>query len=372
MKKFIDRIVTEQAEKARIARLKRLGDLPVILYGGGFYARELTSFLASIEVHVSDYMVDDEYAKKLSTKEIKPCGIADIAARYSAINLFLAYCGNPDKAVDKLNSMSWRTLPNIQIVDCRFWERFSPLTLEHVHAEKECYQRVFEWFQDDLSRETYTEYINAKLLYDSSDLRKLKCDKQYFPGDLWQFLPSDSDVFIDAGAFTGDTLDDVLAMTAGAGCKKYYAFEPDIQNVEKLRDAVQNQNLDFVEVVAKGLWKIPTSLCFSSSDGSRSAIHTGGDGMIDVDTIDRYQVPATFIKMDIEGAEYEALLGASETIRRNRPNLSIALYHKPEDLLQIPVYIKSLCPDYRFFLRIHSWYSEELVLYATVRNENPA
>jgi len=363
--------MTPEAREKRIAELKKLGNLPVVLYGGGFYARELASFLASIGINISDYMVDDEYVKEIS-EDIKPCSIADIEARYETMHLFLAYCGNPDKAVEKLNSLQSRSITSIQIVDCRFWERFSAFTPERVNVEKDRYQSVFAWLQDDLSRKTYIEYINAKLLYDSSDLRKLKSEKQYFPVDLRQFEPSVSDIFVDAGAFTGDTLEDVVTMTAGIGCKRYYAFEPDKHNAEQLRLSVQDQNLNFVDIIAKGLWDRPASLRFSCNDGSRSTINTGGRGKIEVDTIDSFRIPATFIKMDIEGAEYEALLGASETIHRHHPNLAIALYHKPEDLLQIPIYIKSLCPDYRLFLRIHNYFSEELVLYATARDQCPA
>ncbi|OQY48104.1 MAG: hypothetical protein B6247_25605 [Candidatus Parabeggiatoa sp. nov. 2] len=94
-----------------------------------------------------------------------------------------------------------------------------------------------------------------------------------------------------------------------------------------------------------------------------------GEINIDVSSIDNLGVETTFIKMDIEGAELEALKGASETIRKYKPKLAIALYHNPQHLTEIPILIKSLCPEYEFFLRIHSFFSRELVLYAVVTNE---
>ena len=368
MKNFIDHIVSKVVRDNRISQLKKLKILPVILYGSGLYAKELARFLNSISIKVSDYLVDDEYVNKITAGDVKPCSMAEIENRYKEIHLILAYCGNPAYAVKKLNRRRSRTINSIQIIDCRFWERFRSLNFEQVNVYKAEYQRIFEWFQDDLSRKTYTEYINAKLLYDSSNLRELLSDRQYFPDNLPQFAPSDSDVFIDGGAFTGDTLEDVMAMTGGRGCTQYYAFEPDACNAEKLRSFVNSQHLDFVSIIERGLWSGTSILCFSSNDGSRSTVSTNGDEEIKVDAIDRFDIPATFIKMDIEGSEYEALVGARKTIRKHQPNLAIAMYHKPEDLLQIPLYIKSLCPDYRLYLRIHSYYSEELVLYATVRD----
>ena len=78
----------------------------------------------------------------------------------------------------------------------------------------------------------------------------------------------------------------------------------------------------------------------------------------------KVEIDITFIKMDIEGAEYKALQGAEQIIRENKPNLAICLYHKPEDVFEIPQLILNYRPDYRFLVR-HYWLREyETVLYA--------
>ena len=73
---------------------------------------------------------------------------------------------------------------------------------------------------------------------------------------------------------------------------------------------------------------------------------------------------ATFIKMDIEGSEYQALLGAEQTIKKYHPRLAISLYHKPEDVLEIPYLIHKMNPDYRFIIRHYASNMTETVLYA--------
>jgi len=81
-----------------------------------------------------------------------------------------------------------------------------------------------------------------------------------------------------------------------------------------------------------------------------------------IDRVAREKV--TFIKMDVEGAELESLMGAHDTILRDRPKLAVCIYHKYEDMVRIPLYIKSLAPDYRLYVRHYSNNASETVLYA--------
>ena len=74
--------------------------------------------------------------------------------------------------------------------------------------------------------------------------------------------------------------------------------------------------------------------------------------------------PVTFIKMDIEGAELEALKGSSKIIKKYMPKLAISLYHKKDDILEIPLYIKELVPEYKLYIRHYSNAGVETVLYA--------
>lgn len=74
----------------------------------------------------------------------------------------------------------------------------------------------------------------------------------------------------------------------------------------------------------------------------------------------------TFIKMDVEGSELESLKGAKNTILRDKPKLAICIYHKPEDMVTIPLYIKELVPEYKLYVRHHSNSWAETVLYAVL------
>lgn len=98
---------------------------------------------------------------------------------------------------------------------------------------------------------------------------------------------------------------------------------------------------------------------------SCSFISTEGELETEVDSIDHLiKEPVTFIKMDIEGSEYQAILGAENMITRHKPKLAISVYHKPEDIWQLPLLIYQFNPGYQFYLRHYSFGNNETVLYA--------
>jgi len=364
---FTNKAECEEARKRRGDELRRLSFLPVVLYGAGVYAKELAEFLASINIPVSDYVVDGAFVSRAHVTEKAPISFSALASKYHDVNILIAYQADPETTSRTLREKGPACIRRIDTVDCRSWKQFEILNAQKLEDDKGKYYQVMNWLQDDVSKSVFREYILAKLLYDSSELRKLKSMRQYFPNDLPWFQVEPDDVVVDAGAFTGDTLAELVDVSNGRGCRKYYAFEPSHENLVKLREFVDKQQLVYASVVASGLWNEATQLSFKEGDGSASTVASDGEITIPVVTLDSLDIPATFIKMDIEGSEQRALLGAKETISRLRPNLAICLYHKPEDLLDIPVLIKSLCSEYRLYLRIHSFWSEELVLYATVR-----
>ncbi len=112
------------------------------------------------------------------------------------------------------------------------------------------------------------------------------------------------------------------------------------------------------------MWSENTVLRFDSNGSSSVMISDTGTIEIETGTIDEQcdKIP-TFIKMDIEGAEYEALLGARKTISEHKPKLAISVYHKPEDIIELPKLILDLNPGYKLWLRHYSFGENETVLY---------
>lgn len=191
-------------------------------------------------------------------------------------------------------------------------------------------------------------------------------DKQYFE-DFMKCSPGE--VFVDGGALNLNTTMRFMKHCSKFGVtgEKSIAFEPDIISFEKMKNSIQRHNITNVEVVNAGLYSSNTTLRFNLLGNGSSSINENGTSEIKVVTVDSHvKDKVTFIKMDIEGAELEALKGCRETIISHKPKLAICVYHKPEDIIEIPLYIKSLVPEYQLYMRHYSNSINETVLYAVI------
>jgi hypothetical protein len=106
-------------------------------------------------------------------------------------------------------------------------------------------------------------------------------------------------------------------------------------------------------------------LRFSATGTGSAGLAEDGDHEVDCITLDDLlrDCRATYIKMDVEGAELEALRGGEVVIRRDLPILAVSAYHRPDDLWRIPLLMRALSPEYELFLRPHYEFTD-LVCYA--------
>jgi FkbM family methyltransferase len=202
-------------------------------------------------------------------------------------------------------------------------------------------------------------------------------DSEYFPTDV-PILDNLLEInFIDCGAYTGDTIDKL--MTYNKNVNYCISFEPDIKNLNKLNNQLEILNRVHPKtnffVYPSGVYSSNKILNFSNKGvNSSAALVESSDTNIFVVSLDNVILNSNpnYIKMDIEGAEKEAILGAQKTIKKYKPNLAICLYHKPEDLWEIPFLIKSIEPTYDMYLRVHEDMGLSTVLYciSKKRSEN--
>ena len=187
----------------------------------------------------------------------------------------------------------------------------------------------------------------------------------YFLNDIFSF--EEEVVFLDGGAFIGDTLG-LAQEFFGDKLAFYHAFEPNEQHFKKLEEASTRIAAPGV-LLRKGLDDHNGSTAFLMS-GAGSRIDSQGDVRIETVSAKDYlrnvsELP-TFIKLDIEGAEQRVLCSMRDFIAANGPDLAISAYHALDDLWEIPLAIHGILPDYRIYMRHQSNYFTETICYATL------
>lgn len=217
---------------------------------------------------------------------------------------------------------------------------------------------------DEIVNDLKSRGINPDNVIDVCKEAREKCaSTQYFDLPIFDELKNRNGAYVDCGCFDGTT--SKMFVKNGFRPTKIYAFEPDSNNLKGCNDCLKELGVNY-ELINKGCWKEDGKLQFmQNEDSSSSGIAENGNVEISVAAIDScVDETVKFIKMDIEGAEYEALLGAKDIIKRDRPVLAICIYHKTDDLWKIPKLIKEFNVDYKLYIR-HYWLdAAETVLYA--------
>lgn len=192
--------------------------------------------------------------------------------------------------------------------------------------------------------------------------------KQYFDDNILNF--SENEVFVDGGCYDFGTSAELIKRCK---VKKIYAFEPDEENIKKIEQQIKKYSGYEIVLIKKGLWNKADMLKFVTTGDMESCVVKENKVTEKNQNITRVEVvamdevikePVSFIKMDIEGSELRALQGARHLIQNYRPKLAICIYHKPEDMIDIPFYIAKLVPEYKFYIRQYSYGYCETVLYA--------
>lgn len=236
--------------------------------------------------------------------------------------------------------------------------------IEHYHRDLAFQRELWKsFYEDQESLEVVSSRIN---FYETGDLSYLEdcviSSQNYFAQDLIKI--GCDEVFVDCGAFDGDSAISFCKFTENQ-YKKIICFEPDSTNFKKLQQT--SQNIRNIEIFPYAVGNENGEISFSDGNGTESAVVENGNIKVPIVRMDDFfKESVSIIKMDIEGAEIDALRGGAELIKRYRPKLILSAYHNVEDLYDIPIFIRNLVPEYKFKLRQKLPAIYDTVLYAEV------
>lgn len=226
------------------------------------------------------------------------------------------------------------------------------------------YKHLYQILSDETSKHTLLNLMLYRFWNYKAYLKRCACkERQYY---LPELLPArDGDVFVDCGAFDGQTVQE-YAEVYGARYKQIYAYEPSPEHYRRVCETLCE--MERVKPINKRISDHTEAASFIASPPAASNhLQPDGEMTVEITTLDEdIKEPITFLKMDIEGMEQAAIQGAARHIREDQPRLAICVYHLVDDLWKIPALIEQLNPNQKFYMRYHLDGSipEEIVFYA--------
>lgn len=316
---------------------------PVFIYGMGDGALKIMYVFNKYRIPVAGFFASDEFVRGHEF-----CGhlvhkLSELEEKVKDFVIVLAFAAGYQSLYDKIKKIAQKhtvIAPDVPVAGDGIFD------YEYCLENAEDIQKVYDMLEDEESRKVFADVINFKISGKIEYLDRCTSEKSSVYKDI--IKPAENETYIDLGAYNGDTVSEFIEYAEKY--EKIIALEPDNKNYKKL---VRNtENLSNIETHNAVAWSSDTYIPFDSRNGRQSSVKRAGtlSQARSVDSILNGS-KAGIIKMDIEGAEYQAIKGAENTIRNHSPKLMISLYHRNEDMFKIPLLIHSINPDYKFFVR---------------------
>ena len=347
----------------------------IILVGAGELGKYALKGL--LKIGIKPLAFTDNNKKLWGTKidEIKVMSPEEAADNYKDNAVFVITVYNGSYLIQQMRNLQCKFISPFTYLFLKYSDIFLPYfsldVPDIMFSERNKIQKALNLWADNYSKAEYIAQFQWRILRDFYAVwNKLPMNELYFPKYLW--TSNDKEIFIDCGAFRGDTIKSFIINNYSA-FSKIIAIEPDPENyknlnkyISKLPEKINKKIFTYQTAVGKKSGKISFEICGTVA----SAINSGSDIKIKCSTLDYLceGLEPTFVKMDIEGAELDVLQGAQKIISKARTIWAVCLYHRQTDLWRIPLYFNKLSDDYLFYLRRYAEESWELILYAVPKN----
>ena len=342
----------------------------VYLYGAGYLMQYYVRYLQEFNIQI-EKIIDSE--KDGNYKGIEICKYDDfLKENPNPVNCRF-FISTARFAKDIRTILKKTFIPEtIFFVEWGFQFEFVDMSLNEYRQYLDNHWNEIENLEnslcDEMSKRTLEGILKEYVSGNPSFIEDIIDPDLGYPRGVIKFGPNE--IFVELGSNNGDTFKDFVKH-----CPDYHKawlFEPADQYQEELEAIKRTEGCKgkIINIIKKGAWDKEETLRFlATGEGSGTTFterNLEGDYIeIEAATVDGTVTDAaTFIKMDIEGAELRALRGAAEQIKNNHPKLAISIYHRCSDLIDIWTYLRNLVPDYRFYLRAHTPLWDDIYLYA--------
>lgn len=324
-------------------------DKTIVIYGMGNGADKVLKMCERHGITVSDFYASDAFVRGQSFHGKIVMTYNQVREKYGDGNFIslLSFATRLPDVIDTIKKIAYENelyAPDVpvfgdNIFDFSFFQKY-----------QEDMDFVYEILTDDISKQAYHDIISYKLTGKIDYL--FNCEHSREQIFISLLHTNKYRAFADLGAYTGDTIRELIEYAPSL--KYVFAFEPDRKTFKKLDRYADSESSCSIAALNIAAWSEKTTLSFDCSGNKNSNIASSGKTIeIDTDSLDNILMgyPVDYIKYDVEGAEMQALLGSTNTIKRFSPELCVSLYHRSEDIFLLPALVHHLNPNYKLYLR---------------------
>lgn len=320
-------------------------DKPIFIYGMGTGAEKILERFEEFKIPLAGFFASDGFVRGHSFKGHTVHTLKQVEEAAGEFIAVLAFAAGYRSLYDKINLIAKKhdlRAPDVPVAGEGLF------TYDYCVKNAEKIQTVYESLADEKSREAFAGAVNFKISGKIDYLDKITSGRE----EIYKNLIKQNNVgaYVDLGAYDGDTAKEFIENSDGTR-GHVYAFEPNAKNFKKLQKNLGGTS--GVTLINAAAWDFNGTLSFSPEAGRNSAAVPGGKQTADCATVDALiKESAGIIKIDVEGAEKNAIMGAKRHIK-NGSSVICSLYHRNEDLFEIPLLLLSINPKLKLYIRHH-------------------
>ncbi len=329
--------------KSSWEKIKESG-LSVVIYGMGNGADKVLNEFERLSIPVMGVTASDDFVRGQIFRGFKVKKLSEFDGDFI---IAVAFASSLPDVMNHIYSLcdKYRVLvPCVPVFGDEIFNR------DFIEAHEAEINAAYTLFEAD-SKPIFAGCVNFMFGGELETLKSITSEKSEAFEDIICLNGNES--YLDLGAYRGDTVEEFLHY-CGNKYNSVTAVEPDRRTFKKLTEYLEN--IPKSEAFQKAIYSESKTLIFSSKAGRQSTISSKGEE-IEATTVDELcaDKTVTYIKMDVEGAEKEAIKGAENTLKTQKPKLNIALYHKSTDIFEIPLQIAKINSEYKFHIRRHPY-----------------
>lgn len=321
----------------------------IVLYGMGDGADKIINVCNHKGIEIHGVFASDDFVRYQSFRGFTVKKYSELKNELGEMIILVSFATSLDSVLENIYNLS--RLDELYAPDVPVFGE-GLFDLSYFVKNYNSFEKVYTMLADDISKNVFRNVIKYKLTGDISLLKNCEtCVTEAYKNII---CPAKNSVYVDIGAYNGDTLREYISFTEGK--ISAYCFEPDERNFKKLEKTASEFSDCDIKLINAAAWNKNQELTFYTRSGRNSAhtsFHKGvKEKIVKGVRADEYiDKPVSFVNIDAEGSDYEAIEGLSGVIEKYHPTISCAVYHRNEDMFKIPLLLSEMYGSCKLYIR---------------------